>query len=157
MLTYTNTRLLHIITPDHYQYPKNRCHTAVSSSSTPSTITAAPDDFNSSQKPRYEECPDVTQESPGKENDLSENRMYRKETDYMTLKADDVQRNRMEAKGRSESELKNPVSGFAKPGPQSPSVDTNSHCKTKPNSNAEDESGTQIIYTQSNPSQRLTL
>ena len=154
MLAYLHkhTHLLHIITPDHYQYPKSRCHTAISSSSTPSTIAAAPDDFNSSHKPRYEECPDVTKESPGKENDLSEHKIYRKETDYMTLKADDVQRNRLEMEGRSESELKKSVSGFAQPGPQSPIVDNNSHCKTKPNSNADDESGTKILYTQSNTS-----
>ena len=57
----------------------------------------------------------------------------------MTLKADDVQRKKMESKlDGSESGLKKSVSGFAQPGPQTPNND--SHCNSKSNLN-DDEQG----------------
>ena len=67
----------------------------------------------------------------------------------MTLKADDVQRNRNGRliKDQNDADNKMAISGLAQPGPQSPEVYGISQCKTKPNSNEEDESGTRIIYT----------
>ena len=131
---------LYINTPAHYQYPRNRIQGGLSSNSTPSTVAAAPDEAISSSNPRYAECPDDTR-SASKEDDYyqADNKSVRKETDYMTLKADDVQRKKMESKLEGpESGLKKSVSGFAQPGPQTPNND--SHCNNKSNLN-EDEQG----------------
>ena len=62
----------------------------------------------------------------------------------MTLKADDVQRKRIEpdfSEEQTDSGFKKSTSGFAQPGPQSPSVNDNSHCNNKSNLK-EDEPGT---------------
>ena len=130
----------------HYQHPKNRGQIAPSSSSTPSTIAATTDEFCSNSKPRYEECGDGIQDSPKNESDQLESRIGKRENDYMTLKADDLQRSKKEGQitEHPESEFKKSVSGFAQPGPQSPNVDADSHCKTKHSFN-EGESGTQIL------------
>ena len=130
----------YIDTPAHYQYPRNRLQGGLSPNSTPSTIAVAPDEAISGSNARYAECPDDTR-SPSKEDEYynADNKSVRKETDYMTLKADDVQRKKMESKlDGSESGLKKSVSGFAQPGPQTPNND--SHCNNKSNLN-EDEPG----------------
>ena len=67
--------------------------------------------------------------------------MLSKEKDYMTLKADDVKRNKSGSIIR-DTEIKKAVSGFAQPGPQSPSLNSNSQYVSKPNLNNDDGSGT---------------
>ena len=59
----------------------------------------------------------------------------------MTLKADDVKRNKS-GSIITDTEMKNAVSGFAQPGPQSPSLYSNSQYVSKPVLNNEDGSGT---------------
>ena len=59
----------------------------------------------------------------------------------MTLKADDVKRNKS-GSIITDTEMKKAVSGFSQPGPQSPSLDSNSQYVSKPNLNNEDGSGT---------------
>ena len=64
----------------------------------------------------------------------------------MTLKADDVQRNRMESKAvgdATDSGFKKSISGFAQPGPQSPSTNEDANCSNKSNLN-EDESSKSV-------------
>ena len=150
MLAYlhTNTNFFHIISAvQHYQHPKNRGQIALSASSTPFTIAATTEDFNSNNNPRYEECGGGIHDSPSKDSDQLEDRTGKRENDYMTLKADDVQRSKKEGQmtEHPDSEFKKSVSGSAQPGPQSPNVDASSHCKTKRNFNEEEEPGTQIL------------
>lgn len=60
----------------------------------------------------------------------------------MTLKADDLQRKRVEPNFSGDPGFnKTSTSSFAQPGPQSPSVNDNSHCNNKSSLN-EDEQGT---------------
>ena len=61
----------------------------------------------------------------------------------MTLKADDVQRKRMESNvpgDITDSGLKKSISGFAQPGPQSPNNDDNKNCNKSNNLNEDDSS-----------------
>ena len=67
--------------------------------------------------------------------------MLSKEKDYMTLKADDVKRNKS-GSIITDTEMKKAVSAFVQPGPQSPSIDSNSQYMSKPNLNNDDGSGT---------------
>lgn len=59
----------------------------------------------------------------------------------MTLKADDVKRKKSGSIIR-DTEMKKAVSGFAQPGPQSPSLDSNPQYVSKPNLINEEGSGT---------------
>ena len=140
MLNNKHTIHFYINTPAHYQYPRNRIQGCLSPNSTPSTVAATPDEPIPSSNPRYAEClDDAGSLSKEYENYKEDNKSVRKETDYMTLKADDVQRKKMESRlDGSESGLKKSVSGFAQPGPQTPNND--SHCNNKSNLN-EDEQG----------------
>ena len=61
----------------------------------------------------------------------------------MTLKADDVQRKRMESNvtgDSTDSGFKKSISGFAQPGPQSPNNDDNENCNTSNKLNEDDSS-----------------
>ena len=61
----------------------------------------------------------------------------------MTLKADDVQRKRMESNvtgDSTDSGFKKSISGFAKPGPQSPNNDDSENCNKSNKLNEDDSS-----------------
>ena len=61
----------------------------------------------------------------------------------MTLKADDVQRKRMESNvtgDSTDSGFKKSISGFAQPGPQSPNNDANESCNKSNKLNEDDSS-----------------
>jgi hypothetical protein len=156
---HTCTQYLTHNSVGHYQYPKNRGQIAQSPSSTPSTIAATAEECsnhsnfspsnNAPHTPRYEECGDRLQQdsptsTPRKGNVNSEEEGRRTgENDYMTLKADDVQRNKKEGKmmAQSECSFNKSASGLAQPGLQSPNNNENSLQKGKSNFNEEEESG----------------
>ena len=134
-------------TTAHYQYPRNRTQGGLSPSSTPSTVAATTDEPISNRNSRYGEVPDVI-ESPEPDYGQISNKSVRKETDYMTLKADDVQRKRMESNvpgDITDSGLKKSISGFAQPGPQSPNNDDSENCN-KSNRLNEDDSSKSFLF-----------
>ena len=67
----------------------------------------------------------------------------------MTLKADDVQRKRMESNAvgdSTDSGFKKSISGFAQPGPQSPNNEDNENCNKSNKLNEDDSSKSLLIH-----------
>ena len=130
---------------------------AQSSSPTPSTIAAtAVSEGNKDSHttgPRYEELPSL----PTKIKDDCEAKLGSGGAgggyDYMTLKADDVEKSKNEGRilvGKSKTtEFNKPISGLAQPGPQTPNNNDTSQTNTKTQSNAneDDESGIVSSFT----------